>query len=343
MRIIGINDLSYEPESQVNAPTGNAEIMMVLDATGSMSVDGKMDALKVSANKFVEDLLKANLIKSRVKIGITPFAQYVNVGLDNRNAPWMDVPADYTDKKTIQTQDVISSSGCSKTTYTDSEGIQHTGTTCTNYVYGPTYDKEATYEYKWYGCAGSRKYPRNLEDSDYSHKVPGPLNTSCPNRITQLTDDETVLKNEINSLSPSGSTYIPTGLVWGWRALSSGEPFDDGISYAEADTKNVQKVIVLMSDGENQSSVSPSDKAMHNGTNLTQSNKYTKEVCDNIKSKKILLFTIGFGTSIPQATLDMLKACSTDGANYYNAADGAALTAAFTNITSKLASLYLSK
>jgi Mg-chelatase subunit ChlD len=343
MRIAGINNLSYTPESVVNAPTGNAEVMLVLDSTGSMALDGKMDALKVSANKFVEDVLKSNALEERVKIGITPFAQYVNVGMDNRNASWMDVPDDYTTTETIETRDVISRSGCSETTYTDSEGIERTTTSCTDVEYGPIYEKEITRNYKWNGCAGSRNYPRNLDDSDFSFKVPGLLNTWCPKRITQLTADEATLKSEINALYPSGSTYIPTGLTWGLRALSSGDPFDDGVSYADAISGDVQKVIVLMSDGENQSSINPGKKAWHNGNDKALANSYTQEVCDNIKDENILLFTIGFGDSIPQTTLDLLKSCSTDGTNYYNATDGAALTAAFANITSKLAALYLSK
>ena len=98
-----------------------------------------------------------------------------------------------------------------------------------------------------------------------------------------------------------------------------------------------------MSDGENQSSVNPGNKAWHNGSNKDQANDYTEEVCDNIKDENILLFTIGFGESIPAATLSLLKSCSTGGVNYYNAKDGAALTEAFDNITSKLAELYLSK
>ena len=102
MRIAGINTLEYMPESVVNAPTGHAEVMLVLDSTGSMAQDGKMDALKLSAKKFVGDVLKANTYEQRVKVGITPFNRYVNVGLDNRNADWMDVPDDYTTTEIIE-------------------------------------------------------------------------------------------------------------------------------------------------------------------------------------------------------------------------------------------------
>ena len=343
MRIAGIKNLTYKPMSVVNAPTGNAEIMMVLDTTGSMSLEGKIDALKVSATTFVEELLKANDVRDRVKIGITPFARYVNVGLDNRNASWIDVPADYSETTTVERQDTISSSGCSETTFQDQEGVTQTTTNCANVELGPTYEEEQITDYVWRGCVGSRNYPNNLNDANYDQKVPGLLNTYCPNRITQLTDDEDKLKSEISSLNADGITYIPTGLTWGWRALSSGEPFNDGVTYQEAAKKNIQKVIVLMSDGENQSSINSTSRAHHNGTNLTQANQYMIEVCDNIKAEGIQVFTIGFGNSIPVATLDLLKECSTDGSNYYDAKDGAALTKAFSEITNKLSNLYLSR
>ena len=343
MQVAGIKNLTYEPKSVVNAPTGNAEIMMVLDTTGSMSVDGKIDALKVSASGFVEELLEANDIRERVKIGITPFARYVNVGLDNRNAPWIDVPADYTDTATVDVRDVISQSGCADETYQDQEGVTRTRNVCANIEYGPTYQEERTTDYTWNGCVGSRHYPFNLRDRNYNQKVPGLLNVGCPNRITQLTTDENKLKSEISALNANGVTYIPTGLTWGWRALSSGDPFDDGVTYQEAANKSIQKVIVLMSDGENQSSINFDQRELHNGTNLVQANQYMIEVCDNIKAEDIQVYTIGFGNSIPPATLDLLKECSTDGSNYYDAKDGAALTKAFSDITNKLSNLYLSK
>lgn len=343
MRIAGIKTLTYQPTSVVNAPSGNAEIMMVLDTTGSMSIDGKLDALKVSATSFVEDLLDADDINNRVKIGITPFATYVNVGLDNRDAPWLDVPNDFTETETVENREVISKSDCSQQTRVDKEGVTRTRTVCENIVYGPTVLEEEVTEHKWNGCVGSRNYPLNLSDSNYAQKVPGLLDETCPNRITQLTDNENDLKSEISSLQAKGVTYIPTGLTWGWRALSSGAPFDDGVSYQEAANKNIQKVIVLMTDGENQTSINPNARELHNGNNIVQSNQYMIEVCNNIKAQNITIFTIGFGNSIPLATVNQLKECSTDGSNYYDAKDGVALTQAFSDITNQLSNLYLSR
>jgi len=92
-----------------------------------------------------------------------------------------------------------------------------------------------------------------------------------------------------------------------------------------------------------QSSINSTSKERHNGNNLVQANQYTREVCNNIKDQGIQIYTIGFGNDIPQATLDLLKECSTDGTNYFAAADGTALSAGFSSITSDLAAFHLSK
>ena len=343
MRIAGIKTLNYKPESVVNIGASNVEIILALDSTGSMSLEGKMDQLKVSANEFVENILASNSTSGQTKIGIVPFAQYVNVGLENRDASWMDVPDDYTGTETKIMQDVISSSGCSDQQVPDVEGILVTQNVCDNIELGPEREEEIVTDFVWAGCAGSRDYPLNLNDEDYNYKVPGILNAYCPSQITEVTSDRDLLKNRIDSLVPAGITYIPSGLTWAYRAITSKAPFETALSEAEAAANSVQKVIVLMSDGENQSSIYPLDKIHHTGTNLVQANQYTREVCQNIKDDGILLYTIGFGRNIPQATLDLLRECSTGGTNYYAAEDGVALTRAFEGITSSLSAFYISR
>jgi Flp pilus assembly protein TadG len=344
MRLAGIKELNYNPESVVKVPTANAEIMMVLDSTSSMSLDGKMDDLKTSAHQFIDDLLDANGTSEKVRIGITPFARYVNVGLDNRDASWIDVPEDYSETQTVTVRDVVSKSGCQDVEQTDVEGVTQTVNQCDNVEYGPEYEREDTIDHTWSGCVGSRNFPNNLNDDKYANKkVPGLLSTYCPPRITEMTSDKTVLKDSIDALNPSGITYIPTGLIWGWRALSEKEPFANAKLSGNTNPKGFQKVLILMSDGENQASLGTTNKAIHNGNDTVQANNYTLEACDNIKKEGIKLFTIGFGKNIPVATLDILKNCSTDGKNYYNAKDGAALTTAFSDIKNNIASLYLAK
>ncbi|MGZ8406757.1 MAG: pilus assembly protein TadG-related protein, partial [Caulobacteraceae bacterium] len=66
--------------------------------------------------------------------------------------------------------------------------------------------------------------------------------------ITPLTNSRSTLDTAVNNLSPAGNTNIFEGLMWGWRSLSSTEPFTQGKAYG---APNNRKVIILMTDGQN--------------------------------------------------------------------------------------------
>jgi len=342
MKVAGIEKLNYSPTAAVNIPNGNLEIVLVLDSTGSMATDGKMDALKVAAKEFVNDMLALNDVQERVQIGIVPFSEYVNVGIHNRNASWLDVDDDSSETKTRQVTTEKDTSSCTEKTYND-DGVTKTYTSCDSKPLAEPYEEEYTSTRKWNGCVGSRQYPLNLEDRNYNKKIPGLMNAWCSRPITPMTAVQKTLEAEINALSPNKSTYIPTGLVWGLRTISSKAPFTDGLTYKKAEKSKTQKIIVLMSDGENQNSANLPNSAWHTGSNLTEANKWTTKACDNIKKEDIKLFTIAFGKTISEDTKELLKNCSTDSNNYMAAADNKALSESFQEISEQLSQIYLSQ
>ncbi|MEO9337360.1 pilus assembly protein [Mesorhizobium sp. SB112] len=79
-------------------------------------------------------------------------------------------------------------------------------------------------------------------------------NYSCTTKpITPLTDVSTPdgvnsIKLAIDSMAPLGATNVPEGLAWGWRVLSSQEPFTGGRPETE---KGNDKIIIVLTDGEN--------------------------------------------------------------------------------------------
>lgn len=75
---------------------------------------------------------------------------------------------------------------------------------------------------------------------------PNYLCTTTP--ITPLTASRSNVLSAVRAMQPLGGTNIAEGLAWGWRTLSSGEPFTEG---RPRDTKENLKVLVLMTDGEN--------------------------------------------------------------------------------------------
>ncbi|MCB1429666.1 MAG: VWA domain-containing protein [Nitratireductor sp.] len=342
--LIGIKTLDYEVVASVKTATGGIEAVLVLDNTGSMA-GTRLDQLKLASNTFLDDMFAQNTTSNKVKIGIVPFSEYVNVGTDNRNASWMNVESDSSREVCGETRDVLSKSGCSiENTSWMQDGILQTGTreVCTNITYSEPYQTCWQEETKWNGCAGSRDHPFNLRDANYNKRIPGAMNAWCPSRLTQLTDNRNALKNQIDSMYATGNTYIPAGLMWGLRAISSKAPFTEGTAKNTAAQKNITQAIILMTDGENTLSKDP-NSYYHNAHDVDEANQYTLAACDAIKKEDIKIYALTFGDTVPQETKDMIKSCSSGSGYYFDADDGQALKAAFADIAASLNRLYLTQ
>jgi Flp pilus assembly protein TadG len=97
----------------------------------------------------------------------------------------------------------------------------------------------------------------NLYDESVSQ------NTDCiAAPVTFLTSNSSTLKTAINNMTASGSTIIPTGVLWGWRMLSSTWSqaiAGTGNGWVNSDTSfpkpetttGLQRVMVVLTDGEN--------------------------------------------------------------------------------------------
>lgn len=344
MMIAGIKTLDYSAEAQITAASGGAEIAFVLDNTGSMNLEGKLDALKTAATNFTNAIMKKST-GGDVKIGIVPFSNYVNVGLANRGASWLEVEDDYTESYPEQCgtkRDVIAGS-CTTETGVNAEG--QTYSYLTNCSYGPEYNycnPAGTRTVKWNGCVGSREYPYNLEDRAYgTRKVPGLMDVWCGAEITPLTNTRSDVINEINAMTGSGNTYIPTGLTWGMRLLSSAAPYSEAASALTAKNKDIKKYLVLMTDGDNTASAQLPGAPTHWGSDVDEANTWTTTVCNNIKAEEITVFTITFGTLLP-ATKTLIEECASSSAQYFHAATGNELDAAFESIREQISALHLS-
>ncbi len=195
----------------------------------------------------------------------------------------------------------------------------------------------------WGGCVGSRDYPLNVRDTEPTDatRYPAIVGVSCSTTITPLTSNPTTLRAAIDRLSARGNTYIPAGLVWGFAALSSHEPYTQGAPYSD---RSVSKAMVLMTDGANSASVSarrpwPGLPA-HAGRDLAQANSFTSELCSNIKSAGISLYTIAFDIA-DTSTVTMLRQCASDQSDAFSADTSDELTAAFRAIRESLRQLAL--
>lgn len=343
MPVFGFASVEIQANAVVEFGFTRLEVALVLDNTGSMA-GMKLDALKASANRLVDSLLDRSSQPGTIQFALVPFSDYVNVGLDKRGASWLSVPNDSatTVENCRDVRPEVSRSNCRQVTYTYSnDGIPATGSyEACDVVYGsPVYTcTPSTSTSTWHGCVGSRNYPLNIRDGDYGTPVPGVMDTWCGAPILPLTDDRSALHAAINGMSASGSTYLPPGIVWGWRVLSPDEPFAESAGVRNTPSGDrINKILILMTDGSNTKSPSyPS----HNGSDVASANTLTMEACTAVKGADIKIFTIAF--DVTDATVkNILRSCASTVGGYFDAGDAAQLDAAMQAIGQQLGALRL--
>lgn len=348
LSLIGIQTLGVKVESMAaySQPAG-IEAVMVLDNSYSM-VGSKMVALQEAAGFFVDEVVTDG--DDKIRVGIVPFNNFVNVGIANRKASWLDVPAPYTEKYNQCSIDTAASkaNGCSKVASTCSnDGVvtscqkwscpkgKSTVSSCT----------EKTRKYDWYGCVKSREAPLHIQDASFStKKVPGLMQTSasgCGSALLPLTSDVSAAKKSIKALKPSSDTYIATGLTWGLRVLSAQSPFDQGAQEAAFYADDGQKILILMSDGANTRSRSSTD-GNHNKSDVADADATTVALCNEIKTYGAQVYTIAF--DVDDADLiALLKGCASAPAQFFDAKDSDALKKAFRSISIDMREITLKK
>ena len=342
-------------QTVVRRALGTTELALVLDTTGSMS-GSKITTLKTAATGLVTKVTKDK--EADVKVAVIPFGQYVNIGVDRRDEPWANVPADYSQRVTPACTTITQRTTCqterySCTRYNDGTPYQ---TTCTRSINCKTVPVDPpqqhcpapyTNNYRFQGCIGSPAYPKNVTDDDPSRRYPGFLNLSCGSELTPLTSNSGQMKSAIATLQASGETYIPAGLAWGFNALSGATPLTEAKDYdRNGPNRNPRKVLVLMTDGQNTKLMNASngrhDISPAAGQRAKQADDYTAELCRNIKAEKIELFAVAFDVD-DATTKSMLKKCATDAQHYFDAQDLASLLRAFDKIADALQNLYIAR
>ncbi len=189
------------------------------------------------------------------------------------------------------------------------------------------------------GCVGSRSAPNNSSvDLTTGGQYPLVGDVHCGLSLLPLTTDQLSVNGKINAMVAGGATYIPGGLLWGWNVLTPEAPYTEGMTVAEMASLRGSRAMVLMTDGENTISA---NTPFHDGPDSAAPDVLTLELCAKAKADGINLFTVGFQTTA--AAMDILTQCASSPDMAFDAANPAALNAAFTSIGQKLATLYLSK
>ena len=196
-------------------------------------------------------------------------------------------------------------------------------------------------EFKWTGCVGSRNPPNHVNDGNYAGaKIPGLLQTTCGSPLLNWTPDLASVRTMINGLTTKGPTYLPAGLIWGWRMLSTQIPFAGRTSTAG---KPVKRYMIFVTDGQNTRSAS---FPKHDWFGVSDANDATGKVCQNMSQDKdtnARLYTIAFEVTDPTVKTLLQKCSSDNGGEFFDAANANQLNSALKNIGGQISQLRLTK
>jgi len=357
---LGFDEIQLSAIAESGLPGEQAfDVVLVLDNTGSMDVNGKLDALKEGATQLIEAIESSG---SGTKVGIVPFARYVRVSDSARSASWFEMPVESDHERTEDVRIVDNPGTCRiepRTRNVDGEVEQYEAEVCEGRTY-LTDTADETVEARWEGCVGTREPPYSERDDDYVHRIPGLLRinpqevtglnydkfTRCPSEITPVTDDYEYLKEAIDDMRTTDNTYLPTGLIWGQRVLSPGEPYDNSPGPNESAKK---KIMILMTDGNNTTQIERDSVAerqlrsppfisdVERGVVAAEANSATSRLCDYAKAAGTEIYTIAFKVSDP-ATHTLLKQCASAQSNALTAESNAALVERFANLADEFKS-----
>lgn len=344
----GYNKMDFKVLSQALMPEDiPINISLVLDRTGSMSGDN-MTALKSASAKLVD--IFSNY-EDDTRVAVVPFAEYVNVGMDARNETWIDVPADAT--VTIPAGECYDytprtctggTTPETQTRYNDGVPYEVTVDVCNGWTDEPVQNycpPERTEVTEWRGCIGSRDGEYNKTAAYKGKRIPGIMNESCGEEVLPLTTDMNSVKAKIDSLTATNEqTYIPVGLINGWRMLDADKPWDS-LSNKEEKRK---RALVLMSDGKNTKSLTDPYNGTHTGNDEDAANAISAVLCNNIKEAGIDIYAVAYKfSSGDDKAKDVIRHCASSSSQFFDAQSPEELEAAFDEIGNSLFEVRLTR
>jgi Flp pilus assembly protein TadG len=207
----------------------------------------------------------------------------------------------------------------------------------------------------------------DAKDSDTDYGPNAGCGIASLLRLTNLRNatDVNTVKTKLGQMVATGNTNVAMGAMWGWHTISPNAPFADAKPYG---TKNVTKVIVLLTDGDNvMSSASNPNKGTYSGYGYADQGRLLDEdgnpitgnssddarrnamddrqerLCAAAKASpnNVQIYAIGVGVSAHSKTV--LQACATKPEMYYDVTDAAQLTSVFNTIAGSIQNLRITK
>lgn len=376
MGLFGIYELDVSVNVEVTRESKGLEIALVLDNTGSMAESGKMPALKSSTNELINILFGDQTSPDKLKMALVPFSQTVRVDTATfLNNGWMDTTGlsstarlNFDNNKYAfavwATMSNKSWGGCMEARPGGLEELDTAPTAAQpNTKFVPYFepdgpDSSAYSGYVTYitdGVSGNQD-TRLKRSAKYSGQNKTDPNADCNlQKILPLTNKKLTVQSYVNGMVTTGNTHINLGASWGWRVLSPGAPYTEGLPY---NTEDWQKAMVFMTDGVNtipsnstwhKSSYTAENFLVRNQLGTTNANtaeieldNRTRTTCQRIKATGIRIYSILLMEDSSRSR-NLMRDCATDPSLYFESPTAGQLREVFIAIATDLSNLRLSE
>ncbi|WP_191252209.1 TadE/TadG family type IV pilus assembly protein [Kordiimonas sediminis] len=271
MRVLGFDKVPITVSAQATSKTTGLQLAMILDATGSMVDDGKIDDLQDASHTMIDALFGNNLSDDKLQISIIPYVTAANVGgaIDHDFIDFSDMPSSYT----YDRDDISKWNGCVEARVTNSaldSGAMDVRPDFSGHKWKPYFWTPGHSNNDYFGIDGlvvvnpagkvlpwsqaghpkHKKFKGNGGNRKYDR---GP-NLACPLPMLDFSETSSEIHDYIDEIQPAyrlGGTVPITGMVWGWRRLQHNQEYFNNINDVPNDDSLTVKAAILMTDGEN--------------------------------------------------------------------------------------------
>ncbi len=344
MNMSGIDSLPAPTSGTAQEKVSNVEISLVLDISGSMGRNNKINYLRTAAKQFVATVLKPDAV-DKVTVSLIPYTAQVNAGPDIFDQLWTRQMHNYSHCIDFDTSDF----------------------NATGLDFGKRYEQMQHFEWS----SASYKPIRNPGCPMRSYE-----------RIKPLSQSVSALQNTIDQLRARANTSIHIGMKWGAALLDpTSQPIVQGLvdrgvvdnvfsnRPAAWNDKETMKVVVLMTDGENVSTYRIKNWAYNSSSEYAYWNRHTlwnylynhvsysnrshyyyrkysasqadgmlNNICNAAKAKGIIVYTIGF--EVGNHGANVMESCATSPSHFFRV-EGVEISSAFAAIASNINRLKL--
>jgi len=348
-KILGRDSVTVDARAVVERTIPAAEIVLVMDNTGSMRSGGKISAMKQAALDLITIIKPEGSTNEDVNIGLVPYAATVNIGPQRQD--WLHAG----DRVHVSPIDFGTTTwkGCveARKLGQDQTDAVPSAAPFQSFYYGPDVDN------LWWP-------PGTIDERNIAQNNGRGPNLGCGPAVTFLTHERDEIVAGIDEMQPwhRGGTLGNLGLVWGWRMLSPdwrGLWDNDPASLMPVDYDDpaIEKIAIVMTDGQNQlydwpnhgpTGLGPygSDYSAYSRLNIfgyPSLNAARREVdlrfgrvCAEMKQRGITLYTMTFGGTPDGDTQALYRDCASNSDNYFHAPSNEDLIAAFHAIGRRL-------